>query len=64
MISNIHSDQLQELIHLEVCHSYRNTYMELYDHIYMRKQNILFKIGYHLPTVLSNRYTIPTEVWQ
>ena len=38
VINNMNSDLLQEIIHTDICHSFRSMYMELFEHIDMRKQ--------------------------
>ena len=47
MINNMHSHPLQELIHSEVCLSFRNDMKE--------KLNISFKIRNSLPVILPNQ---------
>ena len=53
--NNTCSHPLHELVHSEVCHSFRMTYTELFHHINMRKQNITLKRRNHLPAILPNQ---------
>ena len=61
--NNKHSGPLKECIHSEVCHSFRSTYMEPFQHIGMRKQNITFKsetiyqLFHHIRFFHTNRGT-------
>ena len=43
IVNNMHSDHLQEVIHPEVCHSFRSIYTELFQHIDMREWKITSK---------------------
>ena len=55
IINNTYLDPLQECIHSEVCHLFRSTYKDLFQHIALRKKNSIYKIRNHLPAILPNQ---------